>query len=82
MRGVGHEALLRFKGLVHVAEDPEHPRVVHAAQHLIHPPVALPAWPDDDRRSRLVFITQGMEPQVIERTLHKFTGTRAVAAPA
>lgn len=74
------ERLLRFKGLVHVAEDPEQPRVVHAAQHLVHPPVALPAWPDADRRSRLVFITQGMEPQVIERTLHKFTGARAVPA--
>jgi len=76
------ERLLRFKGLVHIAERPEQPLVVHAAQHLVHPPVTLPAWPDADRRSRLVFITQGMEPQVIERTLHKFTGARAVAAPA
>lgn len=72
------ERLLRFKGLVHIAESPERPLVVHAAQHLMHPPVALPAWPDADRRSRLVFITQGMEPQVIERTLHRFTGARAV----
>ena len=76
------ERLLRFKGLVHIAGHPEQPLVVHAAQHLVHPTVTLPAWPDADRRSRLVFITQGMEPQVIERTLHKFTGARAVAAPA
>lgn len=76
------ERLLRFKGLIRIAERPEQPLVVHAAQHLVHPPTTLPAWPDADRRSRLVFITQGMEPQVIERTLHKFTGARAVAAPA
>jgi Cobalamin synthesis protein cobW C-terminal domain len=49
---------------------------------VVHPPVSLPAWPDDDRRSRLVFITQGMEPHVIERTLNKFTGARAVVSPA
>jgi G3E family GTPase len=73
------ERLLRFKGLVHIAEDPERPLVVHAAQHLVHPPVSLPAWPDADRRSRLVFITQGMERQLIENTLHKFTGARAVS---
>ena len=76
------ERLLRFKGLIHIADHPDRPLVVHAAQHLVHTPVPLPAWPEADRRSRLVFITQGMEPQVIERTLHKFTGARAVAEPA
>lgn len=68
------EQMLRFKGLIHIAEDPERPRVVHAAQHLIHPPESLPAWPGTDRRSLLVFITQGMEPGLIARTLSKFTG--------
>lgn len=75
------ERLLRFKGLIHIAEDPEHPLVVHAAQHLVHPPVALPAWPDAERRSRLVFITQGMERQLIQNTLLKFTGARATPSP-
>lgn len=78
MRG---ERLLRFKGLIHIAEVPQRPLVVHAAQHLVHPPVSLPAWPDSDHRSRLVFITQGMEQQLIERTLHKFTGARATPSP-
>lgn len=75
------ERLLRFKGLIHIAEDPDHPRVVHAAQHLVHPPVPLPAWPDAERRSRLVFITRGMEHQLIENTLLKFTGVRATPSP-
>lgn len=75
------ERLLRFKGLIHIAEDPEHPLVVHAVQHLVHPPVALPGWPDAERRSRLVFITQGMERRLIENTLLKFTGARATSSP-
>jgi len=28
--------------------------------HIFHSPVALPKWPDDDRRSRIVFITRGI----------------------
>lgn len=75
------EQLLRFKGLIHVTADPDRPLVMHAAQHLVHPPLTLPAWPDADRRSRLVFITQGMERHTIEHTLRKFTGAQATAAP-
>ena len=36
------------------------PVVFQAVQHLIHPPVELAAWPDKDRRSRVVFITRGV----------------------
>jgi G3E family GTPase len=56
------EQLLRFKGLLNVAGQPM-PVVVHGVQHLFHPPVALPAWPDADRRSRLVVITRGLSLQ-------------------
>ncbi|MDR7149752.1 G3E family GTPase [Hydrogenophaga palleronii] len=76
MRG---EKLLRFKGLIHIAEHPSQPLVVHAAQHLIHPPDRLAAWPDEDRRSRLVFITQGMPKELIESTLLKYAGACATA---
>ena len=41
------------------------PVVVHAVQHTAHRPVELQRWPDDDRRSRLVFITRGIgKPEV------------------
>lgn len=79
MRG---DHLLRFKGLIHAVDDPDRPLVVHAAQHLVHPPRRLPAWPGADRRSLLVFITQGMEPGLIARTLQKFTGALALASHA
>src|SRR5208283_1228239 len=49
--------LLRVKGLVAIAEC-RAPLVVHFIQHVAHPPVELEDWPDDDRRSRLVFVTR------------------------
>jgi G3E family GTPase len=51
--------LLRVKGIIAVAEC-RGPVVVHAVQHLAHPPVELEEWPDLDHRSRLVFVTRGV----------------------
>jgi G3E family GTPase len=70
--------LLRVKGLLNVDGKPV---AVHAVQTLIHEPVALERWPDDDRRSRLVFITRDMARADIERTL-PMLGFRADAAQA
>ncbi len=59
-------ALLRVKGLLNVDGAPV---AVHAVQTLIHEPVELESWPDDDRRSRLVFIARDMDRAGIEATL-------------
>jgi G3E family GTPase len=56
--------LLRVKGLVNVAGEAG-PVVVQGVQHVFHPPVTLAAWPSDDRRSRLVFITRGIDEQAV-----------------
>ena len=56
--------LLRVKGLVNVVGETG-PVVVQGVQHLFHPPVVLAAWPSDDRRSRLVFITRKIERQTV-----------------
>ncbi|CDP49945.1 Putative metal chaperone, involved in Zn homeostas is, GTPase of COG0523 family [Devosia sp. DBB001] len=77
--------LLRVKGLVHIAEEPERPVVIHGVQHIFHPPRRLEAWPSDDRRTRLVFIVRNMEREMIARTLSKFArlapqGIRSAAA--
>jgi G3E family GTPase len=66
------EELLRFKGLVHIAERPDTPIVVHGVQHVFHPPRELAGWPSSDRRTRLVFITRGITRSLIENTLSKF----------
>jgi G3E family GTPase len=66
------DELLRFKGLINVADRPEGPVVVHAVQHVLHLPITLAAWPSDNRSSRLVFIVRDIPVEVIERTLAKF----------
>jgi len=58
--------LLRVKGLLNVDGAPV---AIHAVQTLIHEPQALAGWPDDERRSRLVFITRDMAREAIEATL-------------
>jgi G3E family GTPase len=63
--------ILRVKGILNV-EGQEQPIVVHGVQHIFHPPVPLPAWPSEDRRSRLVFITQDVGRDVIEKTFRAF----------
>ncbi len=71
------EDLLRFKGLVHVAEEPERPLVLHGVQHVFHPPARLDRWPSADRRTRLVFIVRDIERETIARTLVKFAAIDA-----
>jgi G3E family GTPase len=51
---------LRVKGLVNIAEEPGRPAVIQGAQHLLHTMTWLERWPDDDHRTRVVFITQGI----------------------
>jgi G3E family GTPase len=48
--------LLRVKGIVRFADRPDRPAVVQAAQHAMFAPEWLDDWPDEDHRSRLVFI--------------------------
>lgn len=61
--------ILRVKGILNI-EGNEKPVVVHGVQHIFHPPVTLPAWPNEDRRSRLVFITYDVDKEVIEKTFY------------
>jgi G3E family GTPase len=59
------EQLLRVKGILNTA-DSQLPLVIHGVHHVLHTPVQLAAWPDDDRRSRIVLITRGLPKGVIE----------------
>jgi G3E family GTPase len=49
--------LLRVKGILNVAGC-HGPVIVQYVQHLAHPPVELQSWPDQNRNSRIVFITR------------------------
>jgi G3E family GTPase len=73
MRG---DDLLRVKGIVQLADDPEHPMVIHGVQHLFHPPETLKRWPSADRRTRIVFITRDIDAEDIDATLRIFERRR------
>jgi G3E family GTPase len=64
------EEVLRVKGLLNVGTP--RPVLLNGVQHVVHPPVHLDAWPDEDRRSRLVFIARGIEPARLEASLAAF----------
>jgi G3E family GTPase len=75
--------ILRVKGILNVEGNPL-PVVIHGVQHIFHPQVTLPAWPSEDRRSRLVFITHDVGKDVIEKIFHDFRqgASKADAVPA
>jgi G3E family GTPase len=62
--------VLRVKGLLDVGAPG--PVVLNGVQHVVHPPEHLDAWPDEDHRSRLVFIARGIGREEVEESLAAF----------
>ena len=77
LRATHGSKLLRIKGIVKLAEMPETPVVVHGVQHVFHPTAQLPYWPDDDHRTRLIFITRDLPERTVRELFEAFTGTAA-----
>ncbi|QQZ27633.1 GTP-binding protein [Thiothrix subterranea] len=75
LTGFCSHRLLRMKAIVNVQEYPGRPVVLHAVQHLFYPSVELPRWPDDDQRSRFVFITADLDETFVSNLLSSFTKT-------
>jgi G3E family GTPase len=73
--------LLRLKGIVKIAEAPERPVVIHGVQHVFHPPAQLDAWPDEDRRTRMVFIVRDVAPATISGLFDAFLDAAQVDRP-
>ena len=73
--------LLRLKGIVKLAEMPDTPIVVHSVQHVFHPPARLERWPDDDHRTRLVFITRDLPERTVRDLFNAFMGVPGVDRP-
>lgn len=59
------ERILRIKGVVGI-DGRDAPVAVHGVQHLLHPPVPLRAWADEDHTSHIVFITDDLAPELIQ----------------
>jgi G3E family GTPase len=68
--------LLRAKGFLNVAGSAG-PVVIQVAQHLMHPPVELQAWPDAERATRVVFITRNIPEQAVRDLLAAVRGLEA-----
>jgi G3E family GTPase len=81
LRSMHGPNLLRVKGVVRLAESPDSPLVIHGVQHVFHPPARLDAWPDEDRRTRLVFIVHDLDPAAIQGLFQAFIGAPAVDRP-
>jgi len=65
------EDVLRVKGILNVVGVPT-PVVIHGVQHIVHPPVHMKKWPDDDKRSRIVFIVRDISKEEIANSLSAF----------
>jgi G3E family GTPase len=74
LRSAHGPKLLRLKAIVKIVESPESPVIIHGVQHVFHPPVILERWPDEDRRTRMVFITKDLEPGFVEGLWSAFLG--------
>ncbi len=81
MRSAHGDKLLRMKGIVQIADDPDRPVVFHVVQHLMHPPARLDAWPDTDRRSRMVCITKDLAPEMARKMFDAFLGVPQIDTP-
>ncbi len=69
-------SLLRLKGIVAFEDDPDRPTIIHAVQHSVHPERRLAAWPSDDKRSRLVAITVGIDPVKFQEMFQELTTSK------
>ncbi len=56
--------LLRMKAMLNIARLAR-PTVLHVVQGLLHRPVDLKAWPDEDHRNRIVMIGRDVEEQIL-----------------
>jgi len=71
------DQLLRVKGILDVAGRSK-PVIIHGVQHVFYPPTELEAWPEGERRSRIVFIARDLTRSAIERSFERLVvGTPA-----
>lgn len=66
--------VLRVKGILRV-QGLSAPVFINAVQHIVHPPQHLERWPTPDHRSRIVFITRGIDHALLRRSLAAFSNT-------
>ena len=81
LRSTHGERLLRMKGIICLAEDPDRPLVIHAVQSVMHPPARLKEWQGADRRTRLVMITKDLPEDYVRQLFDAFMGKPSIDRP-
>jgi G3E family GTPase len=81
LRSAHGEKLLRMKGIIEIAEDPERPLVIHGVQQIFHPPARLTAWPEGRRETRLVMITKDLPETYVRQLFDAFLGRVQIDTP-
>ena len=75
-KGAGQD-LLRVKGILNLIGE-NAPVAIHGVHHVFHPPVQLEGWPDADQRSRIIFITRGIEPADLRASFVEHVGAARI----
>ncbi|MBB3915703.1 CobW family GTP-binding protein [Rhizobium fabae] len=81
LRSAHGEKLLRMKAIVSVSDRLDRPLVLHGVQSIFHPPVRLPAWPGEDRRTRMVLITRDLPEAFVKDLFDAFLGKPRIDMP-
>lgn len=74
LRSSHGDKLLRVKGIIQIAEDPERPLVIHGVQKIFHPPARLPHWPEGKPQTVLVMIVKDLDENYIRDLFNAFLG--------
>lgn len=81
LRSVHGDQLLRMKGIVQLAEQPDRPVVVHGVQKLLHPLGRLPSWPEGRRETRIVIIGFDLAEDHVRRLFAAITNQPGIDQP-
>ena len=89
LRSTHGEKLLRVKGIVQIAEDPDRPVVIHGVQKIFHPPARLPQWPSlpelgeekAKRETLLVMIVKDLPEAYVRELFDAFLGRPSLDRP-
>jgi len=72
---------LRVKGLIFTRSRPGKPLVIQGAQHLVHAPRWLEAWPPGPPQTRLIFIVDGLPETEIAALWRALRGIPEIDRP-
>lgn len=75
------ENLLRIKGLVKIACNPEQPMLVQVSGQLVHDFSFLESWPEHMNTTELVLIVQNTSPDMAARIFKGFCGETQIDTP-